>query len=154
MLYTVGGNPLRPSIALDLAEMYLVGVQTAATVLTACREYPRDGSVPQTGCGGIIAEYMPWFSLYGFINFLQAQVDLLYTLTEIHIKTRTHELCLFSEKEARLIADALQAYQEWKTALGEYEKSEGQNTTNGFYQKNWADLNEKLITSARSPYTP
>lgn len=154
MLYTVGGNRLRPSVTFDLGEMYLVGVQTAATILAACHEYPRDRSAPQTGCGGIIAEYMPRFSYCGFANFLQAQVDLLYTLTEIQIKTRTHELCLFSEEEARLIADALQAYQEWKTALGEYERSEGQNTQNSFYQKNWADLNEKLIASVRSPCAP
>lgn len=154
MLYAVSGNPRRPSITFDLGEMYLVGVQTAATVLAACREYPRDKKAPQTGCGGIMTEYMPWFSCYGFVNFLQAQVDLLYTLTEVHIKTRTHELCLFSKEEALLIADALQAYQEWKTALGEYEKSEGQNITDAFYQKNWTDLNEKLIASVRSPYTP
>jgi len=51
-------------------------------------------------------------------------------------------------QDLKLVADALNTYQRWKTNLcvrTQEQRGEGFGTATGFYKADWTDLNDKLL---------
>lgn len=133
---------LRPSELLGL-----VG-QTAASLIVACESYPRNGSAPkESPIGKILVERMNWAD-HGFTNALLSQANFLYALVTDAVDRRQPP-ALMEKSTAKLVTDALAAFQRWKTSLCQAEQEEhGEHwgTATLFFQKDWTDHNEKFLT--------
>lgn len=126
-------------------------VQTAASIIDACRSYPRDGSAPVNSCiGSILTSRLNWTSNV-FTNALQAQAALVYAYVEAMLKLKMNRAMLkasIEETEAELFAQALEQYQHLKTDIcKQAQKEHGKNwgTATEFFKKDWTDLNEKFL---------
>jgi len=128
-------------------ELGMFMVQLAATVLLTCEQRePSSVTIPNKDdaegydpIAQIMSRYVHWAS-HGYTNALQYTVELLYAYAQELINTRP----LGIERRRRMIADALSAYQAWKTAL---VASDGRGSMTPFGLKDWADLNEQLVAA-------
>lgn len=141
----------------DPFDFKLLAVQTAATVLFICKNRsPAVFSSPDEGDGEaydpiaiILSTYQNWAD-NGYINSLQAMVELLYDYVQDQIDDTSRSF-LLSSGDRRIITDALAAYQAWKTdriaadkaRLGKGYEHWGDAT--GFNQMDWSDLNVKFL---------
>lgn len=135
-------------ITADVNALDMLAIQTAACILQACKEYPTgENDYPSTGVGGILVERMTW-APHGFVNGLQSQVELLYQIVRAKVEMPGYSLLLSGAAKRKIVADALSAYQEWKTRVVEddyrvHGPTAGKETE--FNKKDWTDLNEKFL---------
>lgn len=145
------------SIEVDPVSFKFLVVQTAATVLFICEtRSPAVFSSPHQDNGDVydpiatlLSNYQNW-AAHGYTNSLQVMVELLHDYVQMQLDD-TSSSYLLDNSDRRIIADALAAYQTWKTAhiaadkarLGEGYQNWGDAT--GFNQKDWSDLNEKFL---------
>ena len=145
------------SIKVDPVNFKFLVVQTAATVLFICEtRSPAASSSPGEGDGEVydpiairLSTYQNW-AAHGYTNSLQAMVELLYDYVQMQLDDTSNSF-LLDKSDRLIIADALAAYQAWKTAhiaadkarLGEGYENWGDAT--GFNQKDWSDLNKKFL---------
>jgi len=131
---------------MDLSTLSLLAVQTAANILLQIPYMPVDSQSPEFGVPKIIKNEAHW-SPHGFLKALQTQVEFLYEVIP-SLVFEGHTLIYFGE--ARLIASALRAYQEYKTKvvkLGYENHGTGWGDASLFNRANWADRNEMLLST-------
>jgi hypothetical protein len=118
-------------------------IQTAANVLVACEQYPTGiHEIPTEGIGKIINDYLGWNSpvrINALTNTLMAQVEFLFAIVENAIVSNGLPYNLVDEEKEeaqirKIIADALTAFQKWKTEINRNEKKE--------FGKKWGDATE------------
>jgi hypothetical protein len=126
------------------SQLRMLILQTAACVLTSCREYPPD-EWPTTGAPGILAEWMTSWSDHGFQLALEAQADLLYAFAEAMVKDSLH----LDREDRQLVVDALAVFQEWKNRLLEHQDClfgpKGVRYPCRLRLTDWSDLNDALL---------
>lgn len=126
--------------------------QTAASIIVACKGYPRDGSSPKEDpIGSVLTKRMSWAD-HGYTNALISQVEFLYALVVCMTETGRKPFATDIET-AKLIADALDEFQKWKTDVCNAEQLiHGKNwaTATGFFKTNWADKNKKFLSLWKS----
>lgn len=133
-------------LKMDLPTLSFLAVQTAANVLLQIPYMPVDSQSPQYGVPKMIMKEALWSS-HGYLNALQTQVEFLY---EIIPSLINGDKALIFFGEARLIATALTAYQEYKTKVvkeGYKEHGSGWGDSTLFNRTNWADRNEMLLVA-------
>lgn len=123
--------------------------QVAATILKEVETMPIDGYLktkPAEGVGGELAKRFDWDGA-GFVNSLLDQVSFVYAYVKYLVENTKH-LPLPNGAELQLYADALQAFQDWKTRLVKAEKDiHGPvwGDAMDFNRAVWTDLNYKLL---------
>jgi hypothetical protein len=142
------GDPL---LQIDSVHLKHLLIQTAANIIATCKSYPHDGSEPKdSAIGQILASKVNW-AFNGYVNALQAQVQLLYSAVGEMVKPEGMSRLFIvglEKSEAELIAQALQEFQDWKTAFCKHEQEkEGENfgTETGFFKATWTDRNDQLF---------
>jgi len=118
--------------------------------------YSEEDGIPTTGTGAILAERLTndW-SPVGFRWALLYQAEFLYCVVQGHLENRS-SLIRWQPAARQLIADALSAFQEWKTALYGHEPFDHDSHPDldklgegaiCACKKDWAELNERLLAS-------
>lgn len=96
---------------------------------------------------------MSW-APHGFVNHLQSQVEFLYEVVKTKIAGNGSMLLLSEAAQRKIVADALKAYQSWKTGVvedGYRRNGERWGSGTAFNQMDWSDLNEKLLAPIAVP---
>lgn len=142
-------------VEVDSVDFRLLIVQIAATVLFICETRSpqvfytpeREDPAAYDPIAIILNKYERW-AAHGFTNSLQAMVELLYDYVKVVIEEDANFL---GRHDRIIVADALTAYQQWKTdhIASEKEKLgyEHWGDESVFSKMNWTDQNEKFLGS-------
>jgi hypothetical protein len=120
----------------DIGTLKRFIIQTAANVLLSCEQYPTGiREKPVKGIGEIITDRFDWDSPI-FTNALMTQVKFLFAIVENAIVSNGLPYNFVDEEKEdmqirEIIADALTAFQGWKTEINRNEKKE--------FGKEWGD---------------
>lgn len=142
----------------DPEKLRFFAIQTAAAVLIICDsrrydifEVPRpQGYWAFDPMANLMSGYLAWTDEATYSTSFQTMVEFLYDFVKEQLES---DYLLFSiESGARqLIADALSAYQRWKTARIQAERQKLGNKYKplqeemGHAAKDWSDLNERFL---------
>lgn len=143
----------RFSVELDPVDTGMLCAQTAACVLLVCES--RDAAEAAKFMGEVndpvavlLRERMNWAD-HGFTNALQAHVSLLHDYAQLIVDHPEDFGYLVDRDVRQLMADALSAYQTWKTIHIVQVKlemnSEIFGDATGFNCMDWTDLNDTLL---------
>lgn len=143
----VGNNYV---VQIDSPIMVMLVDQMAATILKEVETMPIDGHLttdPTEGVGGKLAEKFNWAS-HGYINALIDEVSFVYAFVKYLVDHPKYFLLSETKEECMLYAEALSAFQDWKTRLIIAEKAVHGRTwgdATDFNRANWTDLNDLLL---------
>lgn len=143
----------RYSVELDPVNTNMLCAQTAACVLLVCEQ--RDPAEAAKFKGEVndpvavlLRERVNWAD-HGFTNALQAHVSLLHDYVQLIVDCPEDFGWLVQYDVRQLVADALSAYQAWKTRhVAQVKidmKSDIFGDATGFNKMDWTDLNERLL---------
>lgn len=129
----------------DEEDLAMFMEQLAATVIFICEQREassatipeKDDAKGYDPIAQVMSRYVYWAS-HGYTNALQRMVELLHAYAEEIVNTNP----LGIGNRRQMTADALSAYQGWKTAL---VTSEDRGSQTSFSLKDWTDLNEQLL---------
>jgi len=135
-------------IKTDPAKVKMLAVQSAVSIIAACRNYPvAGGDIEDPTFRDIFRSRLRWGS-EGHIKAMLAQIELLHSFVAEVVKfDEKSEESVFqkmvSKSEAELFTQALQDFQDLKTKLCEEGQEEWTEdvTLSGY---DWTDLNKKL----------
>ena len=129
----------------------LVALVSASMIIRECDNWepknikndyvPKDDSVL-----GNLIPYTCW-SRSGYINALEAHVQIVYAVVKRNIEDFREETCL-DIRETLILTNALDKYQEWKENVvkkGQEEYGEDWGTATDFNKMVWNKHNDTLI---------
>jgi hypothetical protein len=138
-------------IKLDVTDLKNLALQSAASLIALCEVYPTDGSTPRNSdIADVLMTRVDYIDFPQLTNGLVVQAEILYACVKDVIKRRSNSSIgiVLNPPDAKLIAEALQKFQEWKTKVCEHERSihdKDWKSATEFFQKDWSDLNYKFL---------
>lgn len=148
-------------IVCNRATLDMLTVQTAGCLLKACNEYSEEDGMPTSGAGAMMAERLATERNSVGLRLrlaLAYQAEFVYSVVGGYLENLHPPIMLWEYAERKLIADALLAFQEWKTALAlrghepfdhdsHFNWEEFKKGATCACEKDWTKFNERLLAS-------
>jgi hypothetical protein len=140
-------------IQTDVLAIRMLAAQLAANLISTCLTLPAAGVVSIDRASGVLACAMSW-APYGMVGALKSQADFLYAIGESLVSERSVSnyrslvLSMDAQKFICLVAEGLQAFQNWKQKHCVHPVEvygEDRVLAISLALRDWSDLNSRLL---------
>ena len=131
----------RVVVDIDPVTALMLVEQTAISIIQTVKQMPASDPGIRKSSSLLVHEYLS-VAPHGVVNMLQMQVMLVKAYVDFWVKSPNEIIATDGFKTARLLTDALWAYQEWKT---HYCQSLDIGSESEFCKTDWTTSSERLL---------